>query len=394
MTIIGVEGWEGGVFGAGKYTSSGTFSIQSTVSHTGTYALRVNPTTSNTGWARYGGLSTFGAGDDGSFGGYATMYGSFWFRADTLPSSLKEQFVGVYNENPGRKLICYLSSAGLISVHDQSDTLVATGTTALVVGTWYLISIRSGNGTSATYEVKINGTTELTGTCNQTALNCCGFTFGKVSDVNSKTIDFYYDDFILSDTAYPNVSAIVIGMGPTANGSTMQWTSGTGASDYTQVAIPGDSGTTYVKCGTGGSQVALFGLADPVTIGSTIYAYSAEISLREDVVSTTSTFLRIRSASTNSDSSPQNFASSYFGVGRILETDPATTAAWTLAGVYAAEVGAVETNAVSSRLDFAYAQVACLAPSSASPPSDGIFQPSPSGQGQGLGLGLLSRLPT
>ncbi len=381
MTIIGVEGWEGGVFGAGKFTASGTFSIQSTVSHTGTYALRCNPTTNSNGFARYGTLSTYGTGDDGSFGGVSNMYGNFWFRADTLPSSLKEEFCGVYGLSASRKLVFFISSAGLISLNDTADALVATGTTALVVGTWYLISVRAGVGAAATYEIKINGTSELTGTCNQGATNCVGFTFGKVTDRNSKTVDFYYDDFILSDSAYANSSAIVIGMGPTANGSTMQWTAGTGASDYTQVAIPGDSGTTYVKCSTAGNQVALFALADPATIGTTIYAFSAEISMREDTAVTSSFALRIRSVSTNSDSTTVDFLASYFSIGRVLENDPATSAAWTLAGVYAAEVGGVESFAVADRLDYVYAQVACLAPLVAT------LTPAFTGLGQGIGLG-------
>jgi len=146
------------------------------------------------------------------------------------------------------------------------------------------------------------------------------------------------------------------------NGSTMDWTSGTGASDYTLVYEIPPSNAQYVKnSGASAGQVALFGFDNRADLGidnnATFYAVKARIRIAEDIAATASTNIRVRSGGVNSNAAVFDGSATFISVSRLLSTDPATGAAWTGSAIDAIEAGAIENNAVSDRLSWAAVDV-------------------------------------
>lgn len=164
MAVVYFTGFEAGstepFYGAG-----GTYSIQTSIKKTGSYALKVNPTTTGTGY-----ILTFGLTAAGIFPNNApvTSYTKFDFYYVTKAASNDEQIFLVKDYSSGLlKLEVRLTSTGVLKVYDKDASLVATGTTVLDANTWYRIEVKAGKGTNVAYEVRINGVTELSGTCNQ-----------------------------------------------------------------------------------------------------------------------------------------------------------------------------------------------------------------------------------
>jgi hypothetical protein len=174
---------------------------------------------------------------------------------------------------------------------------------------------------------------------------------GKPTDVSGQSIDFFYDDFSLDDAAYPEEGKIVR-LVPNANGSTMAWTTGTGSSNYLEVDDVPMGTASYVKNTGAANEVALFDLTDSATAGisGTIHAIRPEIQARLDATGTSAFSLRTRSGTTNTDLATVALTTGGTYLSTIYALDPDTAAAWTTSGIDALEVGGIEANAVSTRL--------------------------------------------
>lgn len=346
-TPINMSGWELGDTRESSATS-GNVSVQATTKRTGGYALQSNPTTTAVGYHEFVGLSTAGATSNPNI---ATAYVRFYFRAGTLPAANDEEiFVQRDTTNANNKLHVRINSAGNLVVYNQANTLVATGATALSTGTWYRIEVKSGNGTSAAYEVKIDGASELSGTTDQNATNCGAVRLGKVANRNSQTVNFYYDDFHYDDTAYPG-SGNILAMKPNGAGSSSQWTSGTGSTFAEVDEIPSDDDTSYIMNSASVSQSSLFAMEDTTTVGisGTILGTKGWHRIKEASAVTSANHLRLRSSATNSDTNARDLSTSYASYGKLYATDPATATAWTTGGLDAVELGVLEDNAVQIR---------------------------------------------
>lgn len=349
MAVLNLAGFECGDTSECR-SVTGTLSVQSAVKRTGGYALRVNPTGSNLGHARFSGVAA--GGTITSDLNVATLYTRFYFRYATRPSSGEEQFLVVLDTGGADKAFCCLNSAGKIELFDNNGIRQATGTAVLAQDTWYRIEVKTSTGSgNQPCEVRVDGTADISASINQLTNNNGSVRLGKVSSRAGVNIDYYYDDLSLNDSAWPGEGAVEV-MLPDSNGSTAQWTSGTNSSNYAEVdEIPTDSDTTYIKCGTGGNQVHLVGLESCASAGvsGTINAVKAWVRAREDTSVTSSLRVRVRSGGTNSDTSGSNLDTTYASRFRLLTADPATSAAWTTSGLDAVEVGVVEANAVAMR---------------------------------------------
>jgi hypothetical protein len=103
-------------------------------------------------------------------------------------------------------------------------------------------------------------------------------------------------------------------MAPDSNGSTAQWTSGTGSSDYAEVdEIPTDDDTTYIASSGSANQTHLVGLASAATAGISGNIFSAKgwLRVREGTSGTSANLLRIRAGGSNSDTGTTNETTSY-----------------------------------------------------------------------------------
>jgi hypothetical protein len=226
---------------------TGTGSIQSSIKRTGTYALQINPLTTGVGHFNLRKLST-GTGSHSTNFDVATTYTRFYLYIATLPAANSEEFFTARTNADGVKLALRLNSAGNVLAYDTTGTnLLATGSTVLGLGQWYRIEVQCGTGGAATYTVKIDGTQEFTGTGDLNATNNGRVTLGKRANRNGQTVDFYYDDLSVSDSAFPGAGACKV-MRVSADGNYTTWTIGAGAgSDWENIdEIPPDDDTTYL----------------------------------------------------------------------------------------------------------------------------------------------------
>lgn len=320
--------------------SNGTVSVDSSTVRTGGYSLKCNPTGTGTGRVNIQALSAAGASTGASV---VTSYIRFYFRAATLPAT-NDEYIVVVRESGGNKFFVSIASDGKLAAYDSTATLLATGTTVLSTGVWYRIEIKCGTGASAAWEVKIDGTSEISGTGNLSTSNGNHIRLGKAANRNGNSVEFYYDDWIWSDSAYPGVGECQM-MQPDGNGNYTAWT-GT----YTDVdEVTHDSDTTYISTSTNGAAetVTLESAASAGITGTPNSVKSWAMVRDASGIAGTAFQVRLRSGSTDNDTNSTTPGSTYELRAKIYDTDPADAGAWTLADLDSLEVG-VEANAVTA----------------------------------------------
>jgi len=234
MSFLYNTGFEPGV-SAAAWNTAGTFSYSSTTKRTGVYSFRCNPATTALGNIRISITSS------------ATVYFRGYLNIATLPASGSEQIFEICQSGPITKLALRITSTGFLALYDTTGTtLIATGTTPLVLNNWYKITIMCGNGAAGSYELRINDVLELSGTANLNTTSATFFVLGKRTNRSSQSIDIFWDDILVDDTSMPR-SGRCIALRPRGDVAT-NWTIGAGSGgNYTTVnEVSPDSDTTYM----------------------------------------------------------------------------------------------------------------------------------------------------
>jgi len=357
MALICFTGFEFGsaTFNIGDALSAGAgATISTTTVRTGTYAGRITPVTTEACYFQSYLYAFAGLGNGTGFN-HATIYSQFYFRYAVKPTTNPVCIHSVYNTSSDLKFKVKLDKNGKLSVFDKNGTIIGSpGATVLSVNTWYRIDTKVTTGTpTSAYELKINGTSELSGNADLTNVNCGSIFFGDVIGSNpAENVDFFYDDIVIDDAAYQTGDVEVKSILPITNGSTMSWANGTGASDYTQVNELPPAVAEYVQSPTTGNpNIALFDMQSCATksITGTIKALEVVTLTRENTSVTSATFLRIKSGASATDTATFNGTTTASSRGLLTLVDPATATAWTTGGIDAMEMGNVENNAVAVR---------------------------------------------
>jgi hypothetical protein len=349
MAVVAFTGFEHGDTSELNATAGGT-TVQSTTKRTGGYGLKILSATANA--ATYGELTGYAA--DGTFAVYsvATVYHRFYFQYATKAGSGSEIIAASLDSGNTVKGAIALTSTGVLTYRNAAGVL-ATGSTTLTANTWYRIEFRCGTGASANYELKIDGTSEVSGTGDLGTNNNAKLRIGKAVNTDGWAIEYYFDDVYLDDAAYPGIGECKV-MLPNGEGSTAQWTvgaGGAGTGDYTDVdEIPTNTDTDYIQKSSAASQTHLvaFESSSSAGISGTINAVKFMARIRESSNSTSASGVRIRSGSTNSDSSTRNGSTSYVWQGRCLGTDPADSSAWTTSDLDGIEAGVIDTASITT----------------------------------------------
>jgi hypothetical protein len=327
---------------------SGTFDVQTSVKRSGAYALRTNPTTTGTGNARIGSINANGSPSVTVELSQATIYSRWYFRAATLPASSEEEIATVIDTSGAAKAQLRITSAGKLKICDRAASCTAAGTATISTGTWYRIEWRTETGASVASEVKVDGTSDITTTAtNYGATTHGSLRLGKVNDRNGQSVDFYYDDVSIDPSAYPGAGEGVA-MAIDSDGSTANWTTGTGAT-YAEVdEIPNDGETTYLK--TSAANTHLVGFVSSATAGitGTINAIKPWTICRDESV-VSSMALRLRMNATNTDNTAADPGASYVPRFKIVTVDPSDSGAITTGDLDGVEAGIVTTTAVAQR---------------------------------------------
>lgn len=359
MTTLCVHGFETGD-NSDFFTTGGTFSVQSGTVRTGTYALRCNPTTTATGFVALGNSPAVGSSMNAT-----THYSRFYFRYATKPASGDEP-IAVWRKSGGTMHAeLRLDSTGVLKTYDVTPTLLNTGTTVLSANTWYRIEVKLVMSASGTFDVKIDGVAEITsGTVTMDANATNYLLLGKVTNRNGNTVDFFYDDTRVDSAAYPGAGQVVA-LKANGSGNYTQWSTGTGTSYLEVDEVPPDNDTTYIGSSTN-TDASTFAMEN-----SSVYSISGTINCVRSVAvcrdegGASAIKARLRSSTTDSDSSGQNLTTTYSTVSKIYDTDPATGAAWTTSGLDGVEIGVVNGAAVASRCTAVYAYVDYTPPATA-----------------------------
>lgn len=345
--IFNIIGWETGD-AIEPVATVGTFSVQTTVKRTGGYALRVNPTTTATGSNDMRKLST--AGNAVTIGEDNT-YTRFYFLFDTLPAASDEIIFDSVTSTAASKFELRINSAGQLVAYNAGLAALGTGATVLSASTWYRIEVRVGTGISSTYEVLINGVSELSGTADTLLAQNGRSRFGKTINRNGNSVSFYYDDAAADNANYPGPGAIEA-MFPDSDGSSTTWTIGAGTgAEWEQVdESPNDGDTTYLASTLGVGDASSVGLESSAIAGvSGAIAAVKSVFIRKRAGATNGNILlRLRSGVTTSNSGSHATTSAYDIGGILFLVDPADSLPFDTSDLDGAEIGVVENNATNA----------------------------------------------
>lgn len=235
-------------------------------------------------------------------------------------------------------------TAGRYTAIETSTALGTSATSIIAVDVWHYIEVEIViSDTIGEFRVKVDGNTviSLTGqdTRNGTPTTVDTVQFGVTRSSTGLACLFDFDDTYTTDTSSSLGERRVETLRPAADTAQKDFARSAGADNFALVDETTTNGDTdYVQGSTVGN-------LDRYSIGalsSTPSAISAvqltAFALKTDAA-TRNIALHCRSGATDSDGPNYALAASYGKFDRILETDPATSAAWTSTGVNSLLIG-------------------------------------------------------
>ncbi len=350
MAIIWANNFATGVIADEPSTNAGLTIASDFTKDLAPFSAAATPITTGTAFGVFEGYAATGVLTSL---GLAPLYTNVSIYFVTLPSA--EEVIFRSRTGAGFKQQITIDASGILRIYTGGSVLVATGTHALVTGRWYDLGVKSSNGTSSAYDVQIDGVSEFSGNMNQGASNVATIAVGKAVNLNGSGYDMRIGSIIMDDAGF-NYGQHVTFSPVLSNGSPMQWASGTGPSNYTQINESPKSLTDYVMSTGAANDVARFKPTPLTTLGitgATIKSVLTQIYVRENTNVTTLTKMRMVSGATTTDGTAVDPASTAQLLGAVFNTDPNTGAAWSEGNVNAIEFGAIETNAVQTRMVWA-----------------------------------------
>lgn len=226
----------------------------------------------------------------------------------------------------------------------------SNSTVALAGGVGAYVELDVTIGTSAPYDIRVNGVSVLSGTGNTKTQSAATWTVcGPYSQYQFNAtggVVTDYDDYYVCDGTgsapynAPLGDVVVSSIYPNSDGANLDWTPSTGTTHYTLVnENPPTDDTGYVYTATVGNRDS-YGYQDLPTAGGAILAVAPTLYARKDDAGSRTITDVVRIGSTNYDgASSQSLTTGYVFDQFIHTVDPSTAVAWTVAAVNAAEFG-------------------------------------------------------
>ena len=233
-----------------------------------------------------------------------------------------------------------------IGTNGTTATLLGAGAAdSFGQGFWTFLEFKATCSAAAgTVEVRSNGQTVL----SLTSLNTdaagtglfAGLTIGTVGIGNAAS-GSYSDLYLCDATGTINTGFLgdckVESLLPTSNGATQQFTAVPGGTHYTAIDETPMSTSDYLLGAAG--QTELNGFADMTGTPAAIFGAQVVSGIAASDAGALSVRSAISSGGTTYTGSAVALTSSYRYIREVWQTDPATGAAWTAAGLNAAQVG-------------------------------------------------------
>ena len=258
-------------------------------------------------------------------------YVRFYFKYHIAPTSNDEPIfdsVDAGSKSGTEKLSVRLNSSGSLVAYNAGSSL-GTGSTVLAADTWYRIDVHVPTGTAA-YSIRINGTTELSGTATFSSNATGNIVLGKSQNRNNNTVDFYYDDVYIDDTAFPEDGGCV-NLVPIGAGTYNNW-----AAVYSDVnEVPANGDTSYCSDTTNGdTESFVHGAINNISV---INAAKTVIITRQTNSGAT-VACGFHSGSTDELSGAYALTNSYAMKQYATTTDPNTGSVWGQSGLNNSEI--------------------------------------------------------
>ena len=326
---------------------------------TGICSARVQTTTIQTGNIRIGGVSQFG----GSYSATLNeddLCTTFHFRVNVAPASGSEEIAVILGDDGTTvKGHVRINSSRNLLLYDSTGTLLGTRTATIALDTWTRLSVVTCTGTSCNADVLVDGSTDITASGNFTTLQHGSVRLGKVNDLNSNAVTYYFDDIIL-DNASCQGNIRVKKIPVDDNGDLSQWTDGTGVDQWPQVAdFPPlmELDTTFIRNPAGGfPEYSTFEVtSDPGDAPTgAIRSVKVHAYVRRDTTnpgpSQFGLIIRNNEFEYASGTNDLNDSSGVIeGRGLLRNIDPFTGAAWQPDGVQSMQIGVFENGNVQDR---------------------------------------------
>lgn len=297
MGRLGSLGFEQNTNTAGvEWTSTnGSPVIQTGTVHGGTYAGQITSLVSGTeqSW-----VYQFAAADSSA---------DFYFRAylniAAYPSTATPVIWALLDSTANNACNLQLSTAGVLSIHDNSGAQVGA-TTTLALNQWYRIEVRHFN-TSGIVELKVDGVVIATTSVGTTAVVRDLHIGGNISSGTATSGNWFFDDVAINDTSgsvqngYPGAGKIVH-MRPTGVGDNTTWGIFAGTSNWNAVSEVTPNGNTTAVASLTVGQLDDYALTVDPGIGAsdTINVVSVGVNFEGTAASANSLFLaRLKAAS-------------------------------------------------------------------------------------------------
>lgn len=343
-----VGAWTPG-FRGGYWTQSGTPTINTSIERGEGASIEFNPATTATEAIQLGATMNTGTWNDNTYPiDAADVSVRAYAYFTSAPASGSEEIFGLQNTSFAWK--CFLrinSSRQLVLYSGNGTSVIATGTFALSLNTWYRIEIYIGTGTTASYRIKVYSDADtpvqlesLTGTANFTTGNGGWYQWGKITNRGGQGFTVYLATFNArndsSECGHCKGKVLL----PNGNGFYTGWTG-----SYTDCdELPTDNDTTFASTNVANTSECydLQSLTDVGLVGTeTIKCFQAGIVTRVTSSAITSQAnVLVRSGSTDSlVNSGRIWGTGYGLKGSCLENDPNTGLAWTPSGINAVQVG-------------------------------------------------------
>lgn len=226
----------------------------------------------------------------------------------------------------------------------------STGTTVLSLGVAYYIEFKvTINNSTGSFEVRINGVTEITGssldTQNTANATVDGIRLGRSNNIDNTQNPDYFDDLYFCNDSGANNNTFLGDLRiqcifPDGAGGNTQWTPSAGSNFQNVDETAPNDDTDYNSDATiGDRDTYTYGNLSPST--ATIKAIQIMTYARKDDAGTRTIAPVLRIGGVNYDQSNlPNLTTTYQYLPQVIEVSPATTAAFTLSEVNGMEAGA------------------------------------------------------